>query len=110
MLGGHAGRINAVRVANDNKTIITVSDDYTAKVFDLQTGRAMCARACSSSCPCAWRSPLLTHQPHAMSQPRLADGAQGIPSRLSFPGVHHGSWSDGAAWCAGTRWRATAAG
>ena len=52
VLGGHAGRINAVRVANDNKTVITVSDDYTAKVFDLQTGRAMCAHACSTSCPC----------------------------------------------------------
>jgi len=39
VLGGHAGRINAVRISPNNRTVMTVADDYTARVYDLQSGK-----------------------------------------------------------------------
>lgn len=39
VLNGHTGRLNAVRVSPDNSAVITVSDDFTARVFDLNTGK-----------------------------------------------------------------------
>lgn len=42
VLRGHTGRINAVRVAADGRTVVTASDDFTARVFDLQTGACRC--------------------------------------------------------------------
>lgn len=38
VLSGHTGRLNAVRISPNNKTVITVADDFTARVYDLQSG------------------------------------------------------------------------
>ena len=38
VLSGHTGRINAVRISPNDKTVITVADDFTAKVYDMQSG------------------------------------------------------------------------
>ena len=38
VLNGHTGRLNAVRISPNSKTAITVADDFTARVFDLQSG------------------------------------------------------------------------
>lgn len=34
---GHTGRLNSVRLGPDH-TALTVSDDYTARVWDISTG------------------------------------------------------------------------
>jgi len=34
---GHTGRLNGVRLGPDS-TVLTVSDDYTARVWDLNSG------------------------------------------------------------------------
>ena len=41
VLEGHAGRVNAVRVATTEPIAITVSDDFTARVWDWSTGKCM---------------------------------------------------------------------
>ena len=35
---GHTGRLNSVRLGPDNMAL-TVSDDYTARAWDLKTGK-----------------------------------------------------------------------
>lgn len=41
VLAGHSGRLNAVRVGPGGSTALTVSDDYTARIWDVPTGRCM---------------------------------------------------------------------
>lgn len=56
-LTGHTGRLNAVRVGPNGGSALTVSDDYTARVWDLTTGACLhvfkgaCARAHCINCP-----------------------------------------------------------
>lgn len=37
VMEGHTGRLNSVRLGPDS-TVLTVSDDYTARVWDLNSG------------------------------------------------------------------------
>ncbi len=41
VLAGHSGRLNVVRLGPCGTTALTVSDDYTARVWDLPSGRCM---------------------------------------------------------------------
>ena len=41
VLAGHTGRVNAVRIAPHDMFVITVSDDYNARVHDLKSGRCL---------------------------------------------------------------------
>src|SRR5262249_4026441 len=43
MLSGHTGLITAVRVSADGSRIVTASDDRTARVWDVPTGREIAA-------------------------------------------------------------------
>ena len=38
IMQGHTGRLNSVRLGPDNMAL-TVSDDYTARAWDLKTGK-----------------------------------------------------------------------
>jgi WD40 repeat protein len=41
VLAGHSGRLNAVRLGPSGTIALTVSDDYTARVWDLPSRRCM---------------------------------------------------------------------
>ena len=68
---GHTGRLNSVRLGPNN-TALTVSDDYTARVWDLSTGTcqhvfkgemAAASHYCSNHSQCTlkcWRCELST--------------------------------------------------
>lgn len=41
MLEGHAGRVNSVKLCDVNQTAMTVSDDFTARVWNWSTGQCL---------------------------------------------------------------------
>ena len=41
MLEGHAGRVNSVKMCDVNQTAMTVSDDFTARVWNWSTGQCL---------------------------------------------------------------------
>ena len=41
MLEGHAGRVNSVKLCDANQTAMTVSDDFTARVWNWSTGQCL---------------------------------------------------------------------
>ena len=41
MLRGHAGRVNSVKLCDVNHTAMTVSDDFSARVWDWSTGQCL---------------------------------------------------------------------
>ena len=41
VLEGHSGRVNAVAVCDQRSTVLTASDDSTARVWDMETGRCL---------------------------------------------------------------------
>ena len=41
VLEGHSGRVNAVSVCDQSSTVLTASDDSTARVWDIETGRCL---------------------------------------------------------------------
>lgn len=47
-MAGHAGRLNAVKLGAGGTMALTVSDDYTARVWDLPSGR--CVHVLKGAC------------------------------------------------------------
>jgi WD40 repeat protein len=40
-LNGHSGQINSIAFSRDGKTLVTASDDETARIWDARTGRSL---------------------------------------------------------------------
>ncbi len=49
-LTGHTGRLNGVRVGPGGATALTVSDDYTARIWDLASGTCLHVLKGARSC------------------------------------------------------------